>query len=187
MKYDKVFEKVLRDSQINGELEYLRCTHLATEDYTVDSGGFLLDKKGNKIKSLKDFDHAVDSDGEIYYRVYKSECDEDSLSSEASEKWLKKLGLSDFLQKDEDLLYNEDKTDVIELINKKAKIVRVPEGVKRIRPNVFKQCASLEEISLPSTLTEIGAAAFERCTSLKSIVIRQSFIDVTKVINIFYI
>ena len=169
IKYDKFFEKVLLKHEVNSELDYLRSTYLATGDYKIESGGFLLDKKGNKITSLSDFDHAVDSDGEIFYRVFESDLDGDSLSSKAAEKWRKKLGLNESFLRDENFCYNEDKTEIIELINKSAKSLCVEEGIKKIRENAFKNCTSLEEITLPSTLKEIENNAFTNCSSLKSI------------------
>ena len=62
-----------------------------------ENGGYLLDKDGNKIKAIKDFDHSEpDEDGNIYYPVPASDVDGDDyemLTPEACEKWRAKLGL----------------------------------------------------------------------------------------------
>ncbi len=47
--------------------------------------------------------------------------------------------------------------------------VIIPEGVKRIDSYAFSMLTALEEVVLPSTLTEIAYGAFYNCTSLKKI------------------
>ncbi len=46
------------------------------------------------------------------------------------------------------------------------KRISVPEGVTRIPNRMFRYAASLEQVILPSTLTEIGGNAFEYCTGI---------------------
>lgn len=63
-----------------------------------DSGVYLLDKQGRKIKSVKHFDHSEpNKDGDILYPVPPSDLEgEDNyglLTPEAVEKWKEKLGL----------------------------------------------------------------------------------------------
>lgn len=62
------------------------------------NGGYLLDKNGNRITDIKDFDHSEpDADGYIYYPVPESDLidgdPEEMLTPEACEKWRAKLGL----------------------------------------------------------------------------------------------
>ncbi len=47
--------------------------------------------------------------------------------------------------------------------------VIIPEGVERIDSYAFSLLTALEEVVLPSTLTEIAYGAFEGCTNLKTI------------------
>lgn len=49
--------------------------------------------------------------------------------------------------------------------------ITIPEGVERIRENAFHGCSSLVNISLPSTLSFIGEFAFGDCSSLEEVVI----------------
>lgn len=49
--------------------------------------------------------------------------------------------------------------------------VEIPEGVEVIGKRAFQKKSSLENITFPSTLKEIGAEAFYGCNNLKSIVI----------------
>lgn len=170
-KYARPFEPMLRENEVNGDMEFLRSYQLADGDYKTDVGGYLLDKAGNRIKSLADFDHAADADGELYYLVKESDFDGDAFTIEAATFWQKKLGLTDTEQSDGVLLYNQDKTEVIRMIDKAAVCASVPEGVTKIRANAFKGCALLKEIALPATLVEIGAGAFAGCSALKAIVI----------------
>lgn len=46
--------------------------------------------------------------------------------------------------------------------------IEVPEGVKQIGPEVFKDHKGITNVSLPSSLTVIGEDAFAGCTNLKS-------------------
>lgn len=62
------------------------------------NGGYLLDKNGNRITDIKDFDHSeLDADGYIYYPVPESDLidgdPDEMLTPEACEKWRAKLGL----------------------------------------------------------------------------------------------
>ena len=47
--------------------------------------------------------------------------------------------------------------------------IRVPEGVKTIERNSFRDCQNLKTIILPLTLTSIGSCAFSNCSSLINI------------------
>ena len=50
----------------------------------------------------------------------------------------------------------------------------IPEGVIEIGAWAFEGCTSLAEVHLPSTLQKIGVAAFQNCTALKSILIPET-------------
>ena len=76
--------------------DYLRTS--CVSGYYGEEEGFLLDKNGKPVTSLKDFDHSdPDEDGYIYYPVPASDLEdgygEDYFTEEAVEKWKKKLGL----------------------------------------------------------------------------------------------
>lgn len=49
--------------------------------------------------------------------------------------------------------------------------VIIKEGVKIIEAAAFSQCANLQRIEIPSTVTSIGSDTFERCTNLTDIII----------------
>lgn len=75
--------------------DYLHCPAGGT--YGED-GGYLLDKNGNHITTLCDFDHSeTDADGNVFYFVPASDLEDGSgdnpLTPEAVEKWKAKLGL----------------------------------------------------------------------------------------------
>lgn len=112
----QILEKKISDLDCGGEIwkfpDYYS-THDSEEDMEMDEyneylrasafeidgipAGYLLDKNGNKILSVKDFDHSVpDEDGNIYYPVRRDELVNDNictLTPEAEAKWRKKLGL----------------------------------------------------------------------------------------------
>ena len=104
MKVPAFFEKHYQEEDLLEEgvsvdafSDYLRSSTLGNP-YEENDGGYLLDKDGKKIFSLKDFDHTnPDEDGWVYYPVPASDfVDKDpynKLTPEAQEKWRKKLGL----------------------------------------------------------------------------------------------
>ena len=49
----------------------------------------------------------------------------------------------------------------------RTKTYAVPAGVERLARNSFYKCDSLEKVTLPDTLTEIGNMSFFKCSSLK--------------------
>ena len=53
--------------------------------------------------------------------------------------------------------------------DKYATSIDIPEGVTIIPSQCFSQCSSLESITLPSTIKQIGRSAFWGCSSLTSI------------------
>ncbi len=62
-----------------------------------------------------------------------------------------------------DLYFNETGEEV--LLTK----VDLPEGTERIKKFVFNNCSSLESVTIPDSVTEIGIRAFEGCDKLKEI------------------
>lgn len=52
--------------------------------------------------------------------------------------------------------------------------VVIPEGVKEIHEDAFRDNPFLEQVSIPSTVETIGAGAFEGCTELRSVTIPDS-------------
>lgn len=59
----------------------------------------------------------------------------------------------------------------------------IPDGVTKIGPEAFYNCASLTSIKIPNGVTEIGEAAFQNCTSLTSVAIAGSVTTIKS--NIF--
>ena len=57
-------------------------------------------------------------------------------------------------------------------------IAIIPKGTTEIEKGAFKDCTSLEGITIPEGVVEIGYGAFFCCRSLKSIIIPES---VTKI------
>ncbi len=52
--------------------------------------------------------------------------------------------------------------------------VTIPNTIKTLNAETFKNCSALAEIILPSSIANIGESAFENCTSLHSITIPHS-------------
>lgn len=84
--------------------------------------------------------------------------------------------------KEKDIVYtdftvNADNLDMIDIENMTGDIV-IPETfiyddvnykVNKIEPNTFEYRSDITSVTLPDTITEIGASAFNNCTSLKAV------------------
>ena len=69
--------------------------------------------------------------------------------------------LSDFIIKDDKLLkYN----------GKDSKVI-VPDGIKKINDDCFRNCSTLTSIIMPKSVVSIGSFAFSRCSALTNITI----------------
>ena len=56
--------------------------------------------------------------------------------------------------------------------------VELPDTIRRIGNNAFKDCKNLREVNLPDALTEIGWNAFENCEMLSDVVFPTSLTDI---------
>jgi len=61
-----------------------------------------------------------------------------------------------------------------------AKNVVIPDGVKSIGDDAFKDADFIESASIPSSVTNIGYRAFSGCASLKSIILPDGVTDIEK-------
>lgn len=57
---------------------------------------------------------------------------------------------------------------------KTIKKILIPNGVEGIGANAFENCESLEEIELPQSLISIATSAFENCFNLKKIILPEN-------------
>lgn len=75
------------------------------------------------------------------------------------ENW-KKSGSSSFLTAGDGILLAYNGTDAT---------VQIPDGVKIIAPNVFRDHKEIDTVILPDSLVTVGEGAFEGCASLKQV------------------
>ena len=61
--------------------------------------------------------------------------------------------------------------DVLIACRSKAALVTVPDGIREIGPNAFKELKTLEAVVLPDTVEKIGARAFAECEKLREVVL----------------
>ena len=59
---------------------------------------------------------------------------------------------------------NEDKTILLEVLNKNVTEIVIPEGVEEIEEDAFFGCSSLKSVSIPNSVTFIGDGAFMDCS-----------------------
>ena len=72
------------------------------------------------------------------------------------------------------LKFSDDKTVLLECVNKGIQSVVIPEGVTEIGDNAFEDCSSLTSVTIPEGVTRIGDWAFKGCSSLTSVTIPES-------------
>ncbi len=66
------------------------------------------------------------------------------------------------------VLFSKDGTELLLCPQTKTGAYTVPSGTKRIASNAFAKCA-LTSVTIPDSVTEIGASAFSGCTGLTSV------------------
>jgi len=71
---------------------------------------------------------------------------------------------------DDGVLYNKDKTTLIQYPAGKAGAFTIPASVTSIGQAAFESCTNLTSVTIPSTVTSIGFYAFYNCTSLTSVI-----------------
>ena len=64
------------------------------------------------------------------------------------------------------ILYNKSKTTLLECPGALSGPITIPEGITSIANNTFSNVVGITSVSFPSTLTSIGASAFEGCDGL---------------------
>ena len=69
------------------------------------------------------------------------------------------------------LKFSDDKTVLLECVNKGIQSVVIPESVTKIGESAFSDCSSLTSVTIPEGVTEIGERAFYGCSSLTSVTI----------------
>jgi len=85
---------------------------------------------------------------------------------------------------DNGILYNKNKTTLIECPTGKSESITIPSSVTSIGDMAFSKCTSLTSITIPSSVTSIGSYAFNYCASLTSITIPSGVTSIGS--SIFY-
>lgn len=73
---------------------------------------------------------------------------------------------ADFLDDEASPMYNAHH---LRVAGKELTHVDVPEGIVGLKKSVFRNCQSLQSVTLPASVTSIGSYAFYRCTSLTQV------------------
>ena len=67
------------------------------------------------------------------------------------------------------VLFNKNKTALIQFPNAKSSDYIIPDSVTRIKDGAFSSCLGLTSVTIPDSVTTIESWAFAACSSLKSI------------------
>jgi len=76
------------------------------------------------------------------------------------------------------VLYNKNKTTIIQYPNGKNGAFTIPSSVTNIGSSAFNYCRGLTSVTIPSSVNGIGPGAFACCTSLASVTIPASVTSV---------
>lgn len=76
------------------------------------------------------------------------------------------------------VLFNKSKDTLIACPNVKADNYQIPNSVTSIGADAFARCASLKSITIPNSVINIGNDAFYYCDSLKNITIPDSVVSI---------
>ena len=69
------------------------------------------------------------------------------------------------------VLFNKNKTEILVYPNAKSSSYVIPSSVTEIGSAAFYDCTGLKSVTIPSSVKEIGIDAFSDCTGLKSVTI----------------
>ena len=69
------------------------------------------------------------------------------------------------------VLFNKNKTEILAYPNAKSSSYVIPSSVTEIGSAAFYDCTGLKSVTIPSSVKEIGIDAFSGCTCLKSVTI----------------
>lgn len=72
---------------------------------------------------------------------------------------------------------NTYESELINLIERDATTINIPQGTTQIGESSFYKCESLESVTIPNSVTSIGKSSFSWCTSLESVTIPNSVIN----------
>lgn len=67
------------------------------------------------------------------------------------------------------IIYSDDMETVEGVSDKGIKSAFIPDGVKYVVMQAFKDCSALEEVSIPDSMLDIKKSAFKNCTSLMTV------------------
>ena len=67
------------------------------------------------------------------------------------------------------LMYDDNGIEIAGCVDEDCEIIEIPDGIKKIQDNVFKNNERIESVILPDSLVTIGHSAFAGCHSLSEI------------------
>ena len=76
------------------------------------------------------------------------------------------------------VLYNKEKTELIQCPGGFQGVFSIPAGVTSIREYAFQGCYSLTDVTISNSVTNIGAYAFQSCSNLTRVTIPESVANI---------
>lgn len=78
----------------------------------------------------------------------------------------------------DNVLFNKAMTELLSCITLKEGAYTVPNTVKKIADNAFKDCSGITSVVVPNSVDSIGASAFDSCDRLVSISLPASLVSI---------
>ena len=78
------------------------------------------------------------------------------------------------------LILSDDKYTVVGVEDEDVESIEIPDGIRYIGNEAFKDCSQLKSVTIPDSVTSIGERAFVDCDSLTSITIPNSVTSIGK-------
>ncbi len=79
---------------------------------------------------------------------------------------------------DRNMLFNSDKTILYYCFDKKFESVTIPSTVTEIGAGAFRNCTNLKSVTIPSTVKTVGGYAFYNCTELSNVTLEKGIVEI---------
>ncbi len=159
-----------RENKYNEALAWLMDFKSRTVDTAAEAAEeearmfqMLMEDPASESALRRKWDFALQEDGSLLVTAYKGSEEEILLPASVGDKAVTAVA---------DMAFSAGKGKFSRpngSRNRRIRSVIIPEGIRSIGENAFRDCALLERLELPSSVRQIGAGAFAGCEKLKDL------------------